>query len=150
MSQTSRLEIKQEAPFGASMLRMRIGFVDDQVRLIEVFTEAFNQKGIHIVPWEFCLPEKNSIIASLLDAKLDVLLLDYHLSSWYKGRDLAKELLSQGCRSHLIGFSTDPYTAPLFAKVGVHVFVQKRPADPGRSVEDVLALKDTLPDIAHE
>ncbi len=125
---------------------MTIGFVDDQQDILDLYKDTFHSEGVLLQTWLFDMSEKERLIQDITQQAPDVLLLDYHIDNWYKGRDLANKLTQVGYEGVMIGFSTDTYTQPLFERVGVKNFVHKNLAKPGQSVSEVLRFMDSCLD----
>lgn len=118
-------------------INMTVGFVDDQQTILDIYKNTFLAEGVSLQTWRFRDGDNDAIIAEIIESAPDVMLLDYHLSSHYKGRDLAADLYAAGYKGLLIGFSTDIYTAPIFAMANVKTFVHKNLVEPGESVQQI-------------
>lgn len=103
-----------------------IVYLDDQADLLQTyrsFLEATYHGIVH--PIQYTTQSLPSVVADVLTHEPQIIVLDYHLDARLKGRDVCQALRQAGFVGMIVGFSSDPYTEPLFIKAGADEFIEK-------------------------
>ena len=82
----------------------------------------------------------DELVQKITESNPDIVLMDYHLSENLKGEDVVKALKEKGFLGDIVGSSSDPRTAELFANAGAKGVIDKGRLDAEDSVKELADL----------
>lgn len=134
-----------DLPKYQSLHRKKVLLVDDQLAVIETFIPHLTVATEN--NFSFILCSKNDSLSELAQQiakeKADLILLDYHISSTFKGDDLAR-LIKKSHKGLLIGFSSDRDSKQHWIAAKVYARIEKNADEPIESIKSLAFIASDL------